>query len=194
MKMKALGVACLAAVVVGTSATGAWAAASPLFLLHGGRILSPGSSVAVADGTPTIRGKRTTCFGFAEGSLTSNAKPTDSLTFTTGQDTCLPSGDTSSHGGRVKQVTITSSGRLKLTYGPMLVLEVRENEPTSTCVWDISKLEGTVSIPGEIKALVTGVAKRGSGSDATCPKTAPVEQELERIESGEEDVDAETYS
>jgi hypothetical protein len=169
MSARAFGVICLVAVALGASAAGAWAAATPVFLLDAGKIASPGATVQMAEGAPTINHNQTTCFGYAEGTLTSNAKPTDTLTFSTGEDTCLPSGNTSWNGGHAKHATVTSSGRLELTYSPKLVLGVSEYEPASKCIWEISKLEGSTSLPGEVKALMSGIAKRAKGSGAACP-------------------------
>ncbi len=194
MRARAFGVICLVAVALGASAAGACAAAAPVFLLDAGKITSPRATVQMAEGTPTINHKPTTCFGYAEGTLTSNAKPMDTLTFSTGEDTCLPSGNTSWIGGHATHATITSSGRLELTYDPKLVLGVSEYEPTSKCIWDISKLAGTMGLPGEVKALMSGIAKRAKGSGAPCPKTAPVELTLEYVQSSGQDLVAETYS
>jgi hypothetical protein len=194
MQAKGFGVVCLVGAALGVSATGAGAAPAPVFLLQAGKIASPGETVQIAEGTPMIEHEQTTCFGSAEGTLTSNAKPTDTLTLPTGGYTCLPSGNTLWQGGHAKRATISSLGRLELTYSPKLVLQVAEYEPASTCIWDVSKLEGEMDLPGAIGAPMSGVAKRAKGSDATCPKTAPVELMLEYVQSGGQDVIAETYS
>ncbi len=194
MRARAFGVICFVAVALGASAASAGAAAAPVFLLAGGKITSPGATVQMAEGTPTINHRQTTCFGYAEGTLASNAKPMDTLTFSTGGDTCLPSGNTSWNGGHAKRATVTSAGRLELTYSPKLVLGVSEYEPASKCIWDIGKLEGNMGLPGEVTALMSGIAKRAKGSGAPCPKTAPVELTLEYVQSSGQDLVAETYS
>jgi hypothetical protein len=125
-------------------ATGA-SAATPLILKVGG--------VAAPDGSQASGKLDLTCahlvFG---GTLTVNGEPTDRAVFTEGggTDTC----EGVLVRGSVKTIKLTSKGHFIV--GTHLSYEV---VTSGTCVYVISKLAGTFTIPGPTTATVAGTGK-----------------------------------
>lgn len=115
-------------------------------------ILKEGNTVA-ADGSPASGSLELTCahivFG---GTLTINHEPIDEAVFNAngGVDLC----EGVSVRGEVKAIKLTSTGRfIVLTH---LTYEVLTS---GTCVYVISKLAGTLTIPGVTVSTVSGKGK-----------------------------------
>jgi hypothetical protein len=146
-------------------------ATSPLFIMSQGHIVSPGTLVGEEAGV-AVNGLRVegreACFAKFYGTLISNAKTTDKLAFTEGGGLC---GGGYFLRGEVKQVELTGTGKLVLTYKPKLGVQT-----PGGCLYEAGKLTGSASVAGEIHGHASAVGKLNSAnSGPACAKTATLE-------------------
>jgi hypothetical protein len=139
----------LAGVALALSASAASASATtPLFLKEG--------STVAAEGSPASGSLELTCahivFG---GTLTINGEPIDEAIFN--QDGGIDLCEGVRVRGEVKAIKVTSTARF------LLITHLTYEVLTSgTCVYVISRLAGTLTIPGETTSTVAGRGKLAS--------------------------------
>jgi hypothetical protein len=138
-----MGITMMALAAAG-SATSA-SARTPLVLKEG--------SVVAPEGSPASGSLELTCAHIVfAGTLAINNEPTDEAIFTEGGGSDLCEGVVVR--GAVKAVKVTSSGHFvvvaRLTY---------EVLTSGTCVYGISKLAGSLAIPGVTTSTVSGTGK-----------------------------------
>jgi hypothetical protein len=168
-RTKVLGAVSIAALALtAVSATGASAKES-LLLTAGGVPVSPGTPVFQK---LDVFGSGS-CTDYSSGKVSSNGRPKDTLSFSTFDGAECETGWSSS--GELKLVELTSTGIGVLKFGPKLA--IRNTDP---CVWEVTKLTGTLPPEENGEAIIFAKASAKLNKKASipfCSKTITVEVE-----------------
>lgn len=172
----------VALVASGSSAAGALAKPSLLFLRDTEEGPIAGSGLKVGPLLELNVGGEL-CSDSTVGKVTVNGKAKDVIKPEHDELACEAVGSTAS--GAVKTVEVTSKGQVTVKASPRLAIATtRCNDAFCTseypCVFEISKLGGSLALPHYIELGLSGVAKRNSKSSSPlCPRTEEVSGFLE---------------
>lgn len=173
----------VALVASGSSVGGASAKTAPLFVRDGqsgpilgsGFVVGPSLEIAVGGAGGEL------CSDESVGKLTVTGKPKDEIKHEHGEFedlACDAAGSTAT--GAIKTLQLTNKGQVTLTASPKFAFAAtRCNDAFCTsefpCVYEVSKLGGSLALPGYIGAGLSGVGKRNSKSSSPlCPKTEEI--------------------
>lgn len=173
MRLRALSIAFIFALVVGASVGRASAAKPKLWFSSSGERVADGSLVSIDLDTDFY------CSINDEGTLVTNGKSHDKMVFTSGGGVCQGSGNRSEVTGHLKTIAWRSNGTFTAT-ADMVTRHFKESHFEKGCSYKLTKLTGTFPI-GEFMYAIeykgTATLERHR-SEAGCP-----ESELEDDES-----------
>jgi hypothetical protein len=135
-------------------------AATPVILKEGG--------VVAPEGSPASGSLELTCAHLAfAGTLKINDEPLDEAVFDEGGGTDLCEGVAVR--GAVRAIKVT-----RMRHFAVLAHLIYETLTSKRCVYVISRLEGTFTIPGLTKSMVSGKGKLTTGSAPGCAETLTI--------------------
>ncbi len=174
-RVRVLIASAIVSVAFGALAASSASAALPVYMKSAGKVVPKGTGVIFFYTVGVIGAF---CEQEQEGKVKSNGKPKDQSSFTSTIKSFGCEGGASS-GGSFKQVELTDKG--KVIVAGKLTIKV-----SSTCSYEVKKLESEISFPSTVDFFGEGVGKLGKGSNKACPKTERI-----LIEGGLDDMEIE---